>query len=98
MPEKETIPIKEAMPKIDSIGNLTGLANKDIEIISFEMLPAMGTLGEGALVTLKSDGKIGKYHTFSLVLIKQLKTIAPILKNKKVLARVSKRKNYYVFE
>jgi len=99
MSEKEPMDFKDAMPKLDSVGKLTDLEDEAIYIISYDVLPPMGSLGEGAIATIeREDGTIEKRHTFSKVLVKQLKAIDKNLKQKKVLATVTKIKTYYVFK
>jgi len=86
--------------QFDSIGGLTQLEGETLEIINVEFLGEIGNLGEVAVVTVKREnGETEKRHTFSKVLIEQLKMIQPHLKKgKHVIAGLVKRKRYYTFE
>lgn len=82
----------------DTVGNISDLKGELLTLLGFELI--QDSQNEVAIVELeREDGTIKeKRHTFSGVLIKQLKQIEPVLRNKKVLATVTKRKNYYTFE
>ena len=55
-------------------------------------------LGEAALIEVEHKGTIKKYHTFSRVLIDQLKEIEEYLnQGKKVRVTLERRKRYYTF-
>lgn len=97
--EKESMTYEDARPKLDTVGNLTDLEGETLDIINFELLAPMGNLGECSIVTiLRENGETEKRHTFSKVLIKQLKEIEGKLKSRKITATVTKQKNYYVFK
>lgn len=87
---------------LDSVGGLTELRGKTLLITDVEF-QEMGSLGEVAVVTVeyteRGKKRIEKRHTFSKVLISQLKAVKEYIEQgMKVQAKLTKRRNYYTFE
>ena len=81
---------------IESEGQLSELINEEFLIhdVEFKHL----NLGEVALVTVEIDNEVRKLHTFSRVLIDQLKEIKKHTdKGFSIQVKLVKRKNYYTF-
>ena len=83
---------------LGSDGRLTDYVN-EIMIIEDVEFTEIQNYGEVAIVTVRiGKGKL-RLHTFSQVLMKQLKAIKEITdQGKKVRARLVRRKRYYTFE
>jgi len=79
---------------LDSEGYLTDLVDKTMVIEGVEFTE-LGNYGDVAIVTIRVNSKVEKRHTFSQVLIKQLRAIQNDLPIK---ATIRKRKRYYTFE
>lgn len=83
---------------IDSDGHLGDMVGKIMHIKAVEF-GKLETLGDYAVVTAQVGNEIKRLHTFSAILIKQLKKIEPyVAQGKIVKAKLIKRKNYYTFE
>lgn len=97
-PTKETVNFGEvATQDWKTVGNISDIRDEEIQIVHYELI--QNSKREIAIIDIiRIDGTEEKRHTFSGVLIKQLKQIESILRNKYVLAKVTKRKNYYTFE
>jgi hypothetical protein len=81
-----------------SDGQLTELVDKSFIIKGVE-IQEMGKYGEVAIATIELDGKVERRHTFSGVLVKQLKAVKEITdKGKKVKCTLRKVKRYYTLE
>jgi hypothetical protein len=81
-----------------SDGQLTELVDKTFVIQGVE-IQEMGKYGEVAIATIELDGKVERRHTFSSVLVKQLKAVKEITdKGKKVKCTLRKVKRYYTLE
>jgi hypothetical protein len=81
-----------------SDGQLTELVDKSFIVKSVE-IQEMGKYGEVAIATIELNGKVERRHTFSSVLIKQLKAIKEFTdKGKKVKCTLRKVKRYYTLE
>jgi len=78
---------------LNSAGQLIELVGKEIILRDVEF-SELGSYGEVAVVTVEYDGNVERRHTFSSVLIKQLKAIQSELPVKTV---IKKRKRYYTF-
>ncbi|MEM2498320.1 MAG: hypothetical protein QXR81_08095 [Candidatus Nezhaarchaeales archaeon] len=77
--------------ELQSDGRLSALVDKTFVITNIEFIK-FEKFGEGAVVTVHPDKR---YHTFSAVLVKQLRSILDKLP---VRATLRKRKRYYVLE
>jgi len=83
---------------LDSHGRLTDYLNEEMIIKDVEFTE-LGNYGDVAIATVEVKNVERRLHTFSQVLIKQLKAIEDVLKEGKVVkARLVKRKRYYTFE
>jgi len=83
---------------LESDGQLTEYVNQTMIIKDVEFTE-LGTYGEVAIAIVEVDGETKRLHTFSQVLIKQLKAIKPYLEQgKPIRATLRKRKRYYTFE
>ncbi|RLJ03022.1 MAG: hypothetical protein DRP11_02005 [Candidatus Aenigmatarchaeota archaeon] len=83
---------------LGSQGSLSELVNQEFIIREVEF-KITEQYGETALVTIEIDGHKAKYHTFSGVLLKQLKEIKKKLDEgyKGVKVTLKKVKRYYTF-
>jgi hypothetical protein len=97
--EEKVVEFKEVYRgSLQSDGQLTELVDKTFVIQSVE-IQEMGKYGEVAIVTIAGNGKVERRHTFSSVLIKQLKAIKEFTdKGKKVKCTLRKVKRYYTLE
>mgnify|MGYP000380216681 CR=1 FL=1 len=83
---------------LGSDGRLTDYVN-EIMVIEDVEFKEIDNYGEVAIVTVQLGREKLKLHTFSQVLMKQLKAIKEHTdKGKKVRARLTRRKRYYTFE
>jgi len=97
--EKAVVDFKEVYRgSLQSDGQLTELVDKTFIITGVE-IQEMGKYGEVAVVTLSFNGAVQRRHTFSTVLLKQLKAIKEYTdKGKKVKVTLRKVKRYYTLE
>jgi hypothetical protein len=97
--EKAVVEFKEVYRgSLQSNGQLTELVDKTFVIQGVE-IQEMGKYGEVAVVTIIYDRVEQRRHTFSAVLIKQLKAIKEFTdKGKKVKCTLRKVKRYYTLE
>lgn len=86
--------------ELESDGQLTELVNQKFIVEDVEFKNMSGKLGEVALVQVDLGGQKLKLHTFSSVLIKQLRAIKQYINknNDTVEVTLRKTKNYYTFE
>jgi len=83
---------------LESDGQLADYLNEEMIIKDVEFTE-LGNYGDVAIVTVEVKNVERRLHTFSKVLIRQLKAIESTLKEGKVVkARLVKRKRYYTFE
>jgi len=83
---------------IDSEGQLTDLVDKTFTIVNIEWQTS-DLYGDFAIVEGRIGNKKFRRHTFSKVLLKQLKVIGEELaKGNLVEVTLTKRKRYYTFE
>jgi len=79
-------------------GSLSELINVPFYIKNVEFSETQN-YGEVAVVEVEIDGEVKKYHTFSQVLIKQLRQLQKYLDgNTKILATIRRRKRYYTLD
>jgi hypothetical protein len=97
--EEKVVEFKEVYRGgLGSDGQLTELVDKTFIIKGVE-IQEMGKYGEVAVVTIIYDRVEQRRHTFSAVLIKQLKAIKEFTdKGKKVKCTLRKVKRYYTLE
>jgi hypothetical protein len=97
--EKAVVEFKEVYKgSLQSNGQLTELVDKTFVIQGVE-IQEMGKYGEVAIATIELNSKVERRHTFSAVLIKQLKAIKEFTdKGKKVKCTLRKVKRYYTLE
>ena len=97
--EKAVVDFKEVYKgSLASNGQLTEMVDKTFLITSVE-IQEMGRYGEVAVATIELNGVVQRRHTFSSVLVKQLKAIKEIIdEGKKVKATLRKVKRYYTLE
>jgi hypothetical protein len=97
--EKAVVEFKEVYRgSLQSDGQLTELVDRTFIIKGVE-IQEMGKYGEVAVVTIIYDRVEQRRHTFSAVLIKQLKAIKEFTdKGKKVKCTLRKVKRYYTLE
>ena len=99
--EKKVIEFNEiARRTLDSVGSLSDLVGQTIYITDVEFRE-LGNLGEVAIVVYHpaNSDELVKRHTFSQVLIEQLKSIKDYLdQGYEVKAKIVKRKRYLTFE
>jgi hypothetical protein len=97
--EEKVVEFKEVYRgSLMSDGQLTELVDKSFIIRSVEV-QEMGKYGEVAIATIELGGKVERRHTFSSVLIKQLKAIKEFTdKGKRVKCTLRKVKRYYTLE
>jgi len=82
---------------LNSEGSLTDLVNMEFDIINVEFVET--NYGECAIVEIEYDNTRERRHTFSKVLIKQLKAIEDTIKSgTRVTAKLVRRKRYYSFQ
>ena len=82
---------------LNSDGRLSELIGKTFLIKNVEITEI--ALGEVAIATIEVDGKEERRHTFSAVLIDQLKQVKEFTdKGKKVRATLKKVKRYYTLQ
>jgi len=97
--EKDVIDFSEFYKgSLGTEGSLSDLVNQEFIIRDVEFR-ATEKYGEVAIVIVELDGHKAKYHTFSGVLMQQLKEIKKKLDEgyKGVKARIKKVKRYYTF-
>jgi len=81
---------------LDSEGSLSELINEEFLIHDVEFKKSK--IGEVAIVTVEYDNQIRKLHTFSGVLLDQLREIKKHTdKGFSIQVKLVKRKNYYTF-
>jgi hypothetical protein len=97
--EKGVVEFKEVYRGgLGSDGQLTELVDKSFIIKGVE-IQEMGKYGEVAIATIELNGKVERRHTFSSVLVKQLKAVKEITdKGKRVKCTLRKVKRYYTLE
>jgi hypothetical protein len=97
--EEKVVEFKEVYRgSLMSDGQLTELVDKSFIIKGVE-IQEMGKYGEVAIATIELNGKVERRHTFSSVLVKQLKAVKEITdKGKKVKCTLRKVKRYYTLE
>jgi hypothetical protein len=85
--------------ELKSDGQLTELVGQNFIIKAVEVGELSGKLGEYAIATVQAGDKTMRLHTFSKVLIKQLKAVKPYVdKGEEIEATIRKIKNYYTLE
>jgi hypothetical protein len=97
--EEKVVEFKEVYRGgLGSDGQLTELVDKTFVIQGVE-IQEMGKYGEVAIATIELNSKVERRHTFSAVLIKQLKALKEFTdKGKKVKCTLRKVKRYYTLE
>ncbi len=85
--------------ELKSEGQLTELVGTTFVIKAVEIGTLGGKLGEYAIATVNTGKETKRLHTFSSVLIKQLKRVKEYTdKGEEVEATLRKVKNYYTLE
>ena len=102
MPKEVIVKFEEIARKgLDTMGQLTEKVNETFYVTGVD-IREMGNLGECAIVTIEDEkGNVEKRHTFSKVLVDQLKQIKETIESgeaDKVEVTLRKRKRYYTFE
>jgi len=80
---------------LDSVGRLVDLLNKCVEIDMSTLEIQTIRDREVAVVLVRYDDREERRHTFSSVIVKQLKAAKELYSNMKITARVVKVRNYY---
>jgi len=80
---------------LDSAGRLLDLLNKCVEFDMTTLEIQQFGEREVAVISVSYDNRSEKRHTFSEVIIKQLKAIKELYSNMRITAKIIKVRNYY---